>query len=755
MRKSRRAALFIFGLAACFLITSTRAQEQKQPEREEMFLKYLSFASLVKGGTVEPHWMADGNSFWYAEGVPDATVVYKVDPAANTKEPLFDTERLRRALAPLLGHELPYKGLPFDDFSFIDGEQAIRFRVEDEEYTCRLETYGITPVAPLASLEKERLVPLIAHKAMFGGDAHVMEMLSPDKRWFLGVDGHNLCLRSTLDGRSEPLTDDGTEDYEWMIGMFEWAYAGAIWSPDSFKVAATKVDSRHVLKIPIVHWLKPREEVEFRNYVKCGNPMPRAEIYIVDILSKKKIKVETGNSEDRFFTILGWRPDGSEVIFTRSDREFKRLDLMAADPSSGATRTILTETANTFLGEDIPYHFLEDGKHLIWKSERDGWAHLYLYDLDGNLLRRLTNGNFPVIQVVAVDQESGWVYFTAHAEERLYDTHLYRVSLEGKGFARLTEKPGQHSVEFSPSLQFFLDTHSSISRPPVVELKKADGSLLQTVSEANTEGLTSLKRIPPEEFVVKAADGETVLYGVLFKPYDFDPAKKYPVIDAIYGGPQVSAVPKNFQLTDGFMGIMAQAMAQLGYIVFVVDARGTPERGKAFQDVVYRNFGKNEIPDHVAALKALAAERPFMDLGRVGIFGGSWGGYFTVRAMLLAPEVYRVGVATYPVYDLYNHWAYLERWMGLPQNNREGYEYGSSHRLADKLQGKLLMVHGTIDVNAHFGATMNMVDRLVRAGKPYDLIVLPEQDHSLQGHGRKYWVDALRRYFLEHLPPEI
>jgi len=753
MRKPIITLVSVLSLILFIVLAPALGVEERQSEREKMFQEYLKFPSLVKGGHVQPHWMADGNSFWYAEGAPEATVIYKVDPMANTKEPLFDTPRLRQALASIIGHEPPYKGLPFSKFTFVSGEKAVKFAIEKKEFKCRFDTYEITSILPQSAKEKARFVPRIVHKGMYGGDASVLEKLSPDKRWFLGASDHDLYLRSTYDGRTEPLTDDGIKDHEWMIGMFEWAYAGASWSHDSFKVAVTKMDSRHVLKIPIVHWLKPTEEVEYRNYVKSGKPMPQAEIYIIDILSKKKIKVDTGDPEDKYFNIIGWRPDGSEMLFARSDREFKQMDLMAADPSTGSTRIILTEVTDTFLGEDIPYTFLGDGKRFIWRSERDGWAHLYLYDLDGNLLGRLTSGTYPVIRVIAVDEKSGWVYFTAHPEDRPYDTHLYRIGLKGRGLARLTEEPGQHSIRLSPSKQFFLDTHSSLDRPPVVELKKADGTPLQILSEANIEALEPLKRVPPEEFIVKAADGETDLYGVIYKPYDFDPNKKYPVIDALYGGPQVSVVPHNYFLTDGFVGPLGQAMAQFGYIVVNVDARGTPERGKAFQDVVYRNFGKNEIPDHVAALRQLAAERPYMDMDQVGVYGGSWGGYFTARAMLLAPDVYHVGVATYPVYDLYNHWNYLERWMGLPQNNREGYEYGSSHRLADKLKGKLLMIHGTIDVNAHFSATINMIERFVRAGKPYDLIILPEQDHSLHGQSRKYWLDSMVKYFLEHLPP--
>jgi dipeptidyl aminopeptidase/acylaminoacyl peptidase len=426
---------------------------------------------------------------------------------------------------------------------------------------------------------------------------------------------------------------------------------------------------------------------------------------------------------------------------------------------------ILTETQKTFVMGWEFFHvnqmdwlrtitLLEDGKRFIWVSERDGWKHLYLYNLDGTLIRRLTKGAFPVVRVETVDEKAGWIYFTAHADrQRPYDTHLYRVSLEGREFMQLTEGTGQHDIQFAPSRKFFLDIHSSAARPPAVDLLRADGTLQQTLSKANIDALKArLKWNPPEEFVVKAADGQTELYGVLYKPYDFDPNKKYPVIERIYAGPQLTVVPHTFISNWGGV-VDAQALSQLGFIVLVVDGRGTPERGKEFQDVVYRNIGRYEIPDHVAALNQLAEERPYMDLSRVGIYGGSGGGYFTIRAMLLAPDVYHVGIATNADVERYNHTDGEEVYMGLPENNKEGYEYGSNIRLAGNLKGRLLLIQSTGDMHGTFSWSMKLVEAFIRAGKPYDLIALPDQGHIPTGTSGKYWLEAIRRYFQEHLKP--
>ena len=748
----KRAFCLLVLLCLVVIAPLVSAQEGEQSEREAMYYRYLEFPSYVKGGTIQPHWMADGSSFWYAEGAPANTVIWKVDPRANTKTPLFDTARLRQALTPLLGHEPPYQGLPFEKFTFVDtDEKAVKFTVEDKEFILQLDTYTITRAPALSEEERSRLVP------------QRREVLSPDRRWFAGVKEHNIYLRSTT---------DGIEDYKW--GRYPWR-PWASWSPDSFKLAVKKVDYRKVPKTPMVHWLSPALQVDGDPFPRAGGLLPQTELFVVDILSKRQVRVDIGEEPDQYIYMLGWRPDGSELLFTRMNRLRKKLDLMAANPTSGATRIILSETQETFIPwvnrfRPAGLPLLEDGKRFIWMSERDGWYHLYLYNLDGTLLRRLTEGAFPVLRGVAVDEERGWVYFIAHGDQRRpYDTHLYRVNLEGNGFQRLTETPGQHAlanyrvtqqlpegIQFSPSKEFFLDTHSSTSRPPVVELRRADGTLLQTLSRANIDGLKEeLKWTPPEEFVVKAADGKTDLYGLLFKPYDFDPNKKYPVIEYIYAGPQVDLWPYTFTI-DGQLGMakLAPALAQLGFIVFGLDARGTPHRGKEFQDVVYGNLGRYEIPDHVAALQQLAEKRPYMDLSRVGIYGYSWGGYFTLRALLLAPDVYHVGVAGAPVADGSKAGS-VEVLMGLPQKNKEAYEYASSLRLARNLKGKLLLIIGTSDRNTPFSETMKMVEALIRAGKPYDLLVFPEKNHfnARVGTSGRYMQEAIRRYFQEHLKP--
>jgi dipeptidyl aminopeptidase/acylaminoacyl peptidase len=553
-----------------------------------------------------------------------------------------------------------------------------------------------------------------------------------------------------------PLTEDGIENYEWNVGGgLSIRPPVARWSPDGGRLAAYRVDSRKVQRQPLVHWLTSREEVDMDLNPLAGGELPQVEVYVIDVLSRRTVRVETGDQRDQYLYLIGWRPDGRELLYYRMSRDFRRLDLLAADPNTGKSRVILTETSKTFVEgyTDWPsllFTPLWDRQQFLWLSERDGWEHIYLYGFDGQLVRRLTTGTFPVQRIVSVDRKAGWIYFSASSDpDRPYDSHLHRVNLEGQGFARLTKESGQHSVVIAPSGEYFLDTHADLDRPARVELMRADGAPLQVLAAADTSALAPLRRQPIERFVVKAADGITDLYGVLFKPFDFDPKRKYPVIEVFYPGDQINIVPRTFDLN--YYGVRAQAWAQLGFITFVVDARGTPGRGKAFQDVVYLNHGKNEIPDHAAVVKQLVRQRPYMDSTRVGVWGHSWGGYFAIRAMLLAPDVYQVGVASAPLADLDATYWPTEPYMLTPQENAAGYDYAKNTRFADRLEGKLLMIVGSNDGAHLMGHVLRQAEAFIRAGKLFDMMILPEQNHGFTGTSARFAEQYVRAYFEKNL----
>ena len=346
-----------------------------------------------------------------------------------------------------------------------------------------------------------------------------------------------------------------------------------------------------------------------------------------------------------------------------------------------------------------------------------------------------------------MNEEDGWVYFTAHSDPaHPYDTHLCRVRLEGGEVHQLTEGRGIHTIEFSPDQDFFIDTYNHVDLLPVVELRSSDGGLVDTLSVAELETPTGFRWVEPEEFVVKAADGATDLHGVMYKPFDFDPLKQYPVVEIMIGRPNVSANELFRSHTIG-----GEALAQLGFVVISFDGRGTPERGHAFHSFVYGAMGRYEIADHVAGLNQLFDEHAYLDRSRVGVSGTSYGGYYAIRAVLQAPDFYRVGVAVAP-YDPRGD--AVIPYMGYTQDNPQGYEYASNLRLADQLEGHLLILHGTADVDARFYYSMELVDRMIRAGRPPDLLIFPDVGHGGL-ESAAYQREPMRRYLQEHLGAEV
>jgi dipeptidyl aminopeptidase/acylaminoacyl peptidase len=698
----------------------------------------LNFGALVDRASIDPNWMADKRSFWYLERRGDTAAAWRVDPAGGAATPLLDIARTRDAMRKALGYEPPHHGLPFASLSLAPDEKAALFEVANQRWRLDLASYTAASQGPATPAASPR----------------PGESASPDGRWFARADGGNIWLRSPADGRSIQLTTDGVERF----GYAGPPSATLDWSPTGARLLVAKVDNRKVHHIPVVHWLKPEEEqVEWQAYQHAGSAAAVTDLYVIDIARREAIRLDSGEEPERQLRFAGWRKDGEEVYLLRTDRLIKRVDLLAADPRTGKTRLLLTETQPTFvqglaLNAANLFTPFSDGSKFIWRSERDGWSHLYLYRSDGTLVKRLTQGTFPVDGVVAVDEKRGWVYFLARDDAaRPYDLHLSRVDLTGARLARLTEGPGEHAVRLSPDQDVFVDTWSTVGQPPVTELRRVDGTRVRELGRADIARLTTMGWKPPEEFTVKAADGSTDLHGALYKPFDFDASRSYPVIDLQYMGNFVNSAPHRFLGT--WLGDQAQALTQLGFIVYIVDGRGTTGRGKAFQDVTYNAIGTFEVGDHVAALRQLAAMRPWMDTSRVGITGFSWGGYYTIRAMLTAPEVFKVGFAGAPVVDLLAHSAPIEPYMGLPQENRDGYAQGSNIPLAGKLQGKLLMTIGTADVNVTFNHTMRMADAFIKAGKHFDLIVMPGETHGLTPAALAYYYEARARYFVEHLKP--
>ncbi|RKY83385.1 S9 family peptidase, partial [candidate division KSB1 bacterium] len=552
-------------------------------------------------------------------------------------------------------------------------------------------------------------------------------------------------------GKEIALTTDGHKDLR--NGFPDWVYPEELgqyeafwWSPDSKKIAFMQFDESPVRKYPIVHDISPKPILEMQSYPKAGANNPIIRFFIVDVESRKITRIHTGIETNVYLFRGQWTPDGKEFTYQRLNRRQNVIELFATNPNTGETRRILKDEDKCYINTNFDLRFLKNGK-FIWTSERSGWKEIYLYDMNGNLIKQLTSARLPVGNILGVDEDNEWVYFTGF-ENRGLETHLYRVKLDGSGFTRLTEKPGTHIISLSPGGKYYTDSFSSFETPRRVTLHRGDGKFLRELGKSTiTQEFKDLKLIKPEHIVFKSADGKEDLDGIVYKPANFDKSKKYPLIMSVYGGPRSKRIFNRFNMNDG-----NQALAQLGFVVFSIDHRGVSRRGKAFETYMYMKLGQVELADHVAAVKYIT-KRPYVDAKRVGIFGHSYGGYLTCIALLKAPDVFQVGVAGAPVTDWRNYdTIYTERFMRRPQDNPDGYEKGSCMNYAKNLKGHLFINHGCVDNNVHPGNTVQLIQALLKHNKKFDLMMYPEQRHGIRF---ARYGQARIEYFIKHLKPEI
>jgi len=734
---------------------------------DAVYNAYLNFGDLVRGGTVTPAWNLGGPSFWYAEGGPQDRVIHLVDPVKNSREPLFDVDRLRKALTTALGFEPAGNGVPFAQLAFI-APQVVMFAVEGKSFTLDLTTYQLTEQQPPLSLpiytlladEVTRATPRLFPKEGFAGlgKMNMPESPSPDGKWFASVLDNNIALRATVDGQTVLLTNDGTEQVSWDVETVKWQ----AWSPDAQRLAVMRVDTTDMARIPTVHWLKPLEQVTEVITIPAGGVLNRNELFVLNVQGGRPVQIDLGDTTDQYLVVLGWLPHGRELLVARYDRLFTQVEILAASPVDGSVRSVMTEKSATWLtnqhyalwATDTGFWLLPDGSGFLWRSERDGWAHLYHYDIQGNLVGQLTQGAFPVISVTTISD--GYVYFQAHADtERPYDNHLYRVPLAGgASYEQLTEGKGRHTIAFAPVGGFFVGTFSSVDAAPVTVLRSVDGKLLQTLSTADIALLEQTGYTPSKEFVVKAADGETDLWATLHYPYDFDPSQKYPLVESIYGGPQTTWRTMDLAAQPRIPGAESllnhpRALTAHGFLVLTLDGRGTPGRSKAFHDTIYRNWGNFEIADHAGAIKQLAERESYIDLERVGIMGGSWGGHYTFRALVQAPDVYKAGIAEMPGLDSRAFTLY-EVYLGLPADNAELYDNADVLRLAPQLTGDLLLIGGANDTGTQKDF-FRMSEALIRAGIQHDAFTYPNTGHGALGASGRYNNELKLRWLKRHL----
>lgn len=590
------------------------------------------------------------------------------------------------------------------------------------------------------SLPKEILPPASDVKlypvrpGLFADGPLIFEVAAPDKKTVAGTIDGALYIRRA-DGEEKKIIVKPPDAKRWDI-------EGALWSPNGKLIAVKLIDDTGVPLIPLVKWTGKREEVLMKPYLRAGDKVPLHQLYIVDIASGKITAIQHGESDPYFYT-LDWNASGDSLYFLRSDRLTRRLDLLTANAETGKVTPVFSETnkfgaqwwsmlgTSTPLSDANPVQILANG-NFIWTSERSGFAHLYLYDQNGRLMGSLTEGkNLGYVRrLVKVDEKRGYIYLiTQGADENdLYKQTLYRFRLNG-GTAEKLAEASQLQVNFSPDMDKLWVLRKSAPDLYQVETMNNDGSGRQIFWKADISFLKDYG-FAPEYLNVLAADGKTKVRCLVIKPKDFDPKKSYPVIEDIYAAPYANNISDSFTSNSSMSG---QDLANRGFIVMLIDGRGTQGRGQAFHNYAAGRFGQVEIADHAAVLRQLGKERSYMDLSRVGITGSSWGGYFTLRALLLEPELYKAGVISSAATDLSSFRVSVEPFMGcLPADCPAAYKAGDNIYQIDKLKAPLLIIHGTADDDVPVAESFKLVEALQKTGKEHELILLFGITHSLR-----------------------
>lgn len=754
---------------------------------------------LVSGDEVHPQWMLDGARFWYRNKTASGAEFVLVDPVRGTRALLFENTRLAAAMSIANDTSYDPTKLPFRTFKFTnDGknEREIEFTANKKRFLCDISSYQCAIHDTLPSD-----VPFV---------------LSPDKKWEAFVSKYNVYVRPRGGGDSTQLTADGERYFSYGLNeprpselqRPQPRRPQIRWSPDSKKLIVARTDERHVAPMPYISYTPQRPKMYSQPYALPGDSIvPVPEFHILDVATKSNLAVKLAPTPNRL-TIVGsardsaWNATSDRVYVTWFTRGDKSAYLASVDATTGAVHVIARDSSKTFVEigpptfDPVSWYVTKDGADAFWWSERDGWSHLYRLDAggagsvaqagmsrtasstslgtgvangevdlssskfrSGMLKNQVTSGEWDVGQIEHVDETNKYVYFTARGREPgvPYYARLYRVNYDGSGLTLLTPEAAHHDIDFSPNGKYFVDSYSRIEKAPVTVLRAVpDGHIVRKLEESDISRLQGAGWKPAQVFSVKARDGVTDLYGVIYLPPKLDTTKKYPIIDHIYPGPQVGSVGQ-WKFKNGGEQF---SLAELGFVVIELDHLGTPFRSKAFHDNYYGNFGDNGLPDHIAAIKQLAAQYKFIDLDRVGIFGHSGGGFASTDAMLRYPDFFKVAVSGSGNHDnrSYNiYWA--EKYQGLMKKDTlrktDNFQGSANKTMAKNLRGHLLLMHGDMDDNVHPANTIQLVDELIKANKSFDLIIAPNRNHGLN---EPYFIRRRWDYFVQYLlgatPPD-
>ena len=721
----RSVFVLVAGLA---LVSFAGAQKPFQPSPEEVRASYARYAEIDGARrdavklTLAPHWLEGGARFWYRNALlDDKKEFWLVESATGKRTPAFDAKRLAEALAKASGKPVDAAKLPFDDISFSDGLKAVRFSFDNKRWEYDLSRYEIKSTEGREESEGGR-----QGRRGQGTPPGPRPNRSPDGKWTAKVE-------------DEKLKVTGENDAVAYVCPIE-SVASARWSPDSKKLVVMKLikgDRKPVYLIRSSSSRGTRGEMLSRLYDQPGDKLDEFETYIVDPFMKSETKVElpqiwTGGHPWAGPPGIDWIPGTSEFLIDYAERGYGRYFVDAVSVETGKRRSVIDEDPDTFFDTTSSImRLLQKSPELFWRSERDGFGRLYRVDaMTGAVENVVTPPNWIVRSIEWVDEDAKRLCFTANnidAGQDPYFIHAFTVGFDGKNLVRLTDGAGTHRIDFAPDRKTFVDTWSRVDFAPVHELRRTDdGKKLAELERADLSAWTRWKIPMPEVFVAKGRDAKTDIWGIVVRPTTLDPKKSYPIIENIYAGPHDSFVPKSFSPL-----LNMQKLAELGFIVVQIDGMGTDNRGKAFHDVAYKNIADAGFPDRILWMKALAKKYAYVDDSRVGVYGTSAGGQNSAAAVLFHPEFYKAAFSACGCHDnrIDKLW-WNEQWMG-PMGPH--YEAQSNITNAGKLQGKLMLLVGELDTNVPPESTYRFADALIKAGKDFELVVMPGMDHTSGG----------------------
>ena len=763
--------------------------------------------------SIDPHWLKLSNKFWYTYETSEGKQWYIVDPVKNEKKAMFNRDKLAAELTKIIKDPFDGQHLPIDSIKFIKDENWIQFEVKSS-----IEINKDEVVKKDAKPEKvkktfyfeynlitEQLNELVGFKkpkrkpswANISPDENIVVFGRNYNLYYMDKDNFKKAIVNEEDSTivEHAITKDGIQNFSWHS---ESAYGGggetnvdveknknkrkpvyALWSEDSKHIAITKVDNRKVKDLWVINSIgEPRPTLETYKYWMPGEKeAPMDHLMIVDMKAFTYKEIDVSLFKDQDVAVWNktanvntrddehkpsiWLGTNDKLYLSRTSRDLKKIDQCVVDINTGDVKTLIEESLNTYVEIKKP-GLVKNGEEIIEWSERDGWAHLYLHDKDGKLKNQITQGPWHIEDIVSIDEDKRVVYFSANGRENAnsntkedpYYLHLYKVNFDGSGLQLLNPGNFDHSFSMNDKKNYFINNSSRVNTTPISTLYNTDGKKMMDLESADLTSLFAAGYKFPETFKVKADDGITDIFGVMYKPYDFDSTKKYPIIEYVYPGPQTESVNKSF--SKGMDRI--DRLAQLGFVVVTIGNRGGhPARSKWYHNYGYGNLRDYGLADKKAAIEQLADRYSFIDRDKVGIHGHSGGGFMSTAAMFAYPDIFKVAVSNAGNHDnsVYNRW-WSEKHNGVKENISDkgdttfSYMIDKNPDIAKNLKGKLLLIHGEIDNNVHPANTIRVVNALIKANKRFDMLILPTQRHGF-GDMNEYWFWKTADYFSKYL----